>query len=447
MVGGSETIACPASKLRLTGVLRLGVPLNILITISTVHGLTSGRFCLFLQAIAKEVECLFIYVGLTCLYERHHISVLDEKLKILSVSKAKEILSKQFIEMIESESTKLKVKLVISKPKAKSTNIPEFIRLGQGLFIYCHGFYSTMSSTTTTSLLRCGVSISISDGDLSPCCIESHDHHDGLLPFFLSNGSLLRHYKKVIEDPLQGDARKRELKHYNSDLQLIMAGTKKRVNTCFHCSSLPSSSSWLLKEDEWTSRLYHSLDKYLPKHTTVRCSFAEGKWFSGLQQCYSQALCANMHIFHGAPDLVITTKKWQVDLNEEDEEDSVIDVVNCYTVESDSDSSDAGVIEVARASVPVAPVSLIPEKVGQVAAAMHFLSLSKMVRNLIKRKRLLRVVKTKGILLDKSNGAIECVMTMHPSLPSSPANLEISCIDRCGQLSASNLCQVLQKLY
>jgi len=98
---------------------------------------------------------LFIYVGLTCLYERHHISVLDEKLKILSLSKAKEILSYQLIEMIESESTKLKVNLVISKPKAKSSDIPEFIRLGQGSFIYCHGFYSTMSSTTAKSLLRC----------------------------------------------------------------------------------------------------------------------------------------------------------------------------------------------------------------------------------------------------------------------------------------------------
>jgi len=48
---------------------------------------------------------------------RYHISVLHEKLKILSMSKAKEILSNQLIEMIESESTTLKVNLVISKPK------------------------------------------------------------------------------------------------------------------------------------------------------------------------------------------------------------------------------------------------------------------------------------------------------------------------------------------
>jgi len=87
-----------------------------------------------------------------------------------------------------------------------------------------------------------------------------------------------------------------------------------------------------------------------------------------------------------------------------DGEYSLIDVVNCYTVESNPDSSNAGIIEIASASVPV---SLIPEKVGQVVTAMHFLLLSKMVRN--KRKCLLCVVKTKDILLDKCNGAIECV--------------------------------------
>jgi len=145
------------------------------------------------------------------------------------------------------------------------------------------------------------------------------------------------------------------------------------------------------------------LDKYLLKHITLRyVHLLKANGFLAFNSAalkYSVPTCTFFMVPH--------ISSQQLKKNGVDGEYSVIDVVNCYTVESNPDSSNVGVLEIARASAPVSPVSLIPEKVGQVVAAMHFLLLSKMVRN--KCKCLSCIVKTKGILLEKCNGAIECV--------------------------------------
>ena len=79
--------------------------------------------------------------------------------------------------------------------------------------------------------------------------------------------------------------------------------------------------------------------------------------------------------------VILTVKKFKVcimDNDPDDDMDSVIHVITMYPLDSNSvTSEDDGVLEMACASIPMAEVVPLPEKVGQLVAELHFIALAK----------------------------------------------------------------------
>jgi len=96
--------------------------------------------------------------------------------------------------------------------------------------------------------------------------------------------------------------------------------------------------------------------------------------------------------------------------------------------------------------IPVIPVSGLPEKIGQVVAELHFVAVAAVVRNLIKKRRLVKSVTTKGILIDKLNGVIRCELTVKVSTPDKPVSLQLLCVDHSGMDTSEYLCKAFQDL-
>ena len=246
--------------------------------------------------------------------------------------------------------------------------------------------------------------------------------------------------------------RKEEVAGYKRELDRVIR-EEDHVDTCFHCNGFTTTTGWALPEDDWTRRLYHCLPKYLPSNSKMRLTYLEGKYFGALQSSYSKVSCARMYLFQGAPDVILTVKKEarfciRDSDTDDDDMDSVIHVITVYPLDSNSDTSeDDGVIEMARASIPMAEVVPLPEKVGQLVAGLHFLALAKIMRNLVVSNHIIKTAIVKGILVDKSNGVIHCQLVAKVSTAIAPVSIEVFYTDRNGSLNTSFLCRSFQDLY
>ena len=137
----------------------------------------------------------------------------------------------------------------------KQGSMQEFVLVHPGLFVYCCDAYIPMSSVTLTSLQRCGITFEFPTlGELEPCLNESYGFHDGYLPFFNDNNSLLCIYQKILQSPTEEDSRKMEVLNFQQSLNRVMR-YKAHKSSAFHTNSLPTTMSWDLEENEWTIRL------------------------------------------------------------------------------------------------------------------------------------------------------------------------------------------------
>ena len=375
-----------------------------------------------------------------------------EQQGIISMDEALNILSPSFKTIIEEDNHKLR-KHLKSKPRSKILrhNFQQFERLAASLFVFNHNCYVKMSDVTITALLECCMAISSVTGYLMPCPVVNHGFHDGLETFFVNNNALLVHFDALLSQNISMQ-RRAEITGYKERLERILNSRVPHSHTAYHCDGLPTSSSWQLMEDEWTTGLYYSLPPYLPSGTTARLTFAQGKVFGNFHQIFSGIACpSTVYMFHGAPDIILNTQKpSQVDGGNDNEEemdvyyDAVMDVAGYYSYMDESDTS-ADELEFVRGTVPVQK-SQIPEKVGQVIAALHFLAASRILKNLVNKKRILRSVTVKGSLVDKNNGVIVCQLTMEPSLATSNVRTKVSCIEQSGRLTGSSICHHIQEL-
>ena len=380
------------------------------------------------------------------MFERVSIPSCLEKHHNITVATAESFLSTEFIALIQKEMTTFQEIFPVSKPKGSS----EFICLKSNLFFYCNDQHAKMSSVTVSLMKRFGIAFHVQEGDLRTCNIGYHGKHDGLMPFFSANKSLLREYDKILVDPKESTERKEEVNGYKGQLLGIL-NKGEHFDTCFHCTGAATTTGWALPEDDWTKRLFHSLPKYLPKDSKLRLTYAEEKNFSDLQSYYSKVACARMYLFHGAPDMVLTVKKTNVSImdsdTDDDNMDSIVHVVTIYPLDSGSNTSeDDGVIEMARATVPMTEVVPLPEKIGQLVAELHFIALAKIARNLVNCNCIMKTVKVKGILVDKSNGIVDCKLVAKASTATAPVLIEVTCVDRNGLLCSSALCRSCQDI-
>jgi len=177
------------------------------------------------------VESVFIYFGATYVWERVWIPSYLEKNHNIAITTAKSFLSIEFMELVQKEVKKFKEVFPLSKPKGEC----EFIRLQSNLFIYCSDQHAQMSSTTVTFMKRFGITFHIHEDDLRTCNITLHGKHDGLMPFFSANKSLLWQYDKILADPKESTERKEEISGFKGELLRVL-NEEKHFDMCFHCT-------------------------------------------------------------------------------------------------------------------------------------------------------------------------------------------------------------------
>jgi len=199
-------------------------------------------------------ESLFVYIGLTCIFERL-IVPLEIVGENISLDSAATFLPAAFIDLIKKEWTVIKDVFDLSKRKDRS----EFVRVDHNLFIYCFPQHTRMSSVSMTRINTCGsVKVTVKDDWLRPCDMLMHLEHDGLEPFFSANPLLLHKYNEILASTSVSVQRKSEVQTYKCRLASMMESGQHQ-NSCYHCNGLPNTTGWALTEDEWTTRLYYCL--------------------------------------------------------------------------------------------------------------------------------------------------------------------------------------------
>ena len=225
----------------------------------------------------------------------------------------------------------------------------------------------------------------------------------------------------------------------------------ERETFSYHYDFFESGSLW--NEDQWSKRLYHGLEKYLPPTYKVNYVAKDGKHFQNHND-------TDLFIFRGSPDLIFTwhgnhtsaaaviTDVFTVpgDVCEENEPDDVDDTDTCST------SSVVASAENMLQRSPILEISGIPayEKTGELIANLHILAVQMMLKC---HNTTMPSITVGGILLDKLYGIIQCkvVFPIHGFNDTSAVNphnpqLDISSSLR-GALKVDGLCYYLNRLF
>ena len=142
--------------------------------------------------------------------------------------------------------------------------------------------------------------------------------------------------------------------------------------------------------------------------------------------------------FRGTPDFLFHKKNVavMVDSSSEDED-----------VESEISSAESDVaVEFAHQRYPLKAKQL-PNKCGELIAALHFILASKLLRKLKQGKNLSKTYYTTGALLDKIVGVVKITLSGKWSSSEQCAKFEIASVQSdCRTLNPSMLCTFLNRV-
>ena len=255
----------------------------------------------------------------------------------------------------------------------------------EGVWIYRHTDYANFLSVSVKHFDDCAM---VRKGDVEMGKRCNRAHHYLLAPFFKDNKGLLCEYKEYLKISTDEDEKK-DIRDRINDLQQSRHHMKYG---CHHCPGTTYSDATLFMENDWTVRLFHGLQDFLP---TASCNYTAqmGNQFNSLQSKYTDNFGSTGYfLFRGAPDLIIrssTSRSYTViatrpsrgeDVNSEDES-----------------------VEVAREPPNIDPNTQMPIKMGELIAQLHFLMVSKALRR-IKKQRVVGTVSCRGLLVDKQTG-------------------------------------------
>ena len=299
------------------------------------------------------------------------------------------------------------------------------------IYVYCHPHHAAFSSLHFTDLENCGMStqsnatmlLTVNQPQGLAIC-NKHRSHIFLQPFFCSNDKLLQHYQAAESE---------DLKEECSTLERIVKKELSSEGTLFTCPPY-RVNSW--KENAWTLRLAAGLSKHFP-HVKVSYT-AEGSSFEvmlhavfGVKQQLKPFL-ASTYLFQGYTDIVLSNYSILTSSGWSDDDD---DTDVC-------DSSHEASIENCHQRNPLVGSATydLPEKLGELFAAMHFLLVSKLLQRVLKNKSVEANLQVKGLLLDKTVGVIRCCLSVAIT-SSGPAKLKFELEDYQGDyLNANSLC-------
>ena len=253
--------------------------------------------------------------------------------------------------------------------------------------------------------------------DLDWC--EQHQFHDALEPYFLDKNFYLEYLTKRLNDCDEDS--KAQLQRYKDSYAEIWD------------EPLTDIQNW--SENEWSEQLTSCIQEF----------FGFSATFTGLRGMdFNRFVCEtckrsvpDCFMFHGAPDILISKSSHiinaeaSIDYSSLSSDDECV-VENC--LQRPGIKNDA---------------SNLPEKLGELLAASHFLLVCKFIRRIIKGKDL-RSVTINGLLVDKIAGVIRCELKGNVVQPieKDEGSLKLTIYNGFGrQLDSKSLCHHIRKVY
>ena len=294
------------------------------------------------------------------------------------------------------------------------------------IYIYVHRDHAACSNTKFSQIAGV-LKIDVEKILLSECT-HPPIHHYSLLPYYFNNQVTLKKYKEIAahaqtKEKIQSDI---------VQLEQIVEGQVDDAGTPFETPTR-RTNEWC--EDAWTERLVPGVQKLFPRAKVMNTALLGPSWNMKLLRYLKVQEISQHHnfLFRGAPDVLIGKKNIGVSgLSNHPDPDI-------------SDISEDDLLENSLQPNPMMPIQpgFPPEKVGEVFAGLHILLVSKILRNVYKKRDLHRVFKVQGILIDKVNGGVHCILSVQLKEGTSSLNFQVR--NCCGQgfLDASCLCSLL----
>ena len=258
-------------------------------------------------------------------------------------------------------------------------------------FYYYHTYHATFSTIHLSQIERL-----IRLPQYTKNCDEciAHTSHYRLQPFFLDNDSLRVKYQKKLDS---GELSDEDQEFLQNALATLHSGTLKDTPYIYNSSR---GTCWDYTEDDWTRRLKFCLDEKYESRGLEIILTADNK-ANGMNpidvECHEPF---EVFPIRGAPD-ILTRNRALVVTHRQDTEDS-----------SDTLTSADESIEITHQRPPMksAGPGKLPEKLGELIAALHFLLVCAIIRCKQKQKYE-DTASVRGILIDKIVGTVSCKLT------------------------------------
>ena len=318
-----------------------------------------------------------------------------------------------------------------------STASSKFVHVGdacgQMIFLYKHTGYMLLSSVTTSMVeYFCKGSISTELEDIT--CVKDH-HHDYLLPYFYANSSLRGKLQKIIGTTTDV-ARKNQAEEMLKNLEDVLNARYEQTELPEICKpySFPHSPNTYANdydENVWTDRLFHSLKLFHNDFTGKLTAGRSAKDnLKHIRETYPK-VPAGAYIFRGAPDFTISRSPVVIGTSEE---------------EVDSESTDGDIAQVEH-GYQMGPLSShqnnshLPEKLGQLVAAIQQNIVGKVFTSIVKGKIVNPPFVGYGLFIHKVTGAILVKLQMgQPTKMGGPSLVVSAQLHGSGQVTKKSLC-------
>ena len=323
------------------------------------------------------------------------------------------------------------------------------------LYVYTHNAYKSFPQTKFTMINNsCGSNASECHAEPSVTC--DHEHHDFFLPYFYGNMSLKSKYQGIISESC--GERKTAAENDLNLLNNVLAGTCNEENE-FYTGFLPvDSPANNFDEDTWTTRLFYCIRKGFPQVTMKLYAHARAMEASNLVlQNIPKHVSKDCFLFRGAPDIVLKWSPVQVVTNASESiagpsgqavtdnapEPSVQDVTDTDVSDTSGESAKIEFGFQMTYNKGYVDGSAIPNKAGELVAAIHQSVHAKVLRRLKKNKEIHFPLIGHGLYVHKLTGTIHLEL----KFPSVGSHMTVKAtIFEDGIVSGQSLCSAINFL-
>ena len=250
-----------------------------------------------------------------------------------------------------------------------------------------------------------------------------------LEPFFQDNDNFYQYLDEQINDcnnPQQSE-RLTQLKRYKKEIE----DDQFTTDNLFY---QPKGSACDWDENTWTLRLANGLKL---NHNGTK--FTVNDAFSTFQcELSNRVSCKKVFILHGLPDILLKKSKL------------ISTATTAHCADDSSSDESFSPLEITLQRHPMkSRIMDVPEKLGEVISSCYVLLVCKLLRKVLSGKPIIDESSVvKGLLLDKSLGAIHIELIGRVSQPNDRDTIKVIVYDASGKnLDSKTLCAHLQLLH